>query len=105
MYVQDGLTASQPDAAWPCVPRWGAARTRNTSLATAAPQATYSRSALLIAAGLRLMVGRGAQRKQTSDTSAASAPGHEAWMPRSCRSTCMVAASTSYAAQRGAEIG
>jgi len=39
------------------------------------------------------------------DTSAASAPGHEAWMPRSCRSTCMVAASTSYEAQRGAEIG
>jgi len=32
---------------------------------------------------------------------AASAPGHTAWMPRSCRSTCMVAASTSYEAHAG----
>jgi len=41
---------------------------------------------------------RGAPRKQASAPSAAPAPGHKAWMARSCRSRCMVAASTSYEA-------
>ena len=38
------------------------------------------------------------QRKRTCVTLATSAPDRKAWMPRSCRSMCMVAASTSYEA-------
>ena len=59
------------------------------------------RSACVDRGPLRVSPSATAQRKQTSVTPASSAPGHTAWMPRSCRSMCMVAASTSYAADVG----
>jgi len=39
-----------------------------------------------VPAGSRLIADLGTQRKRASATSASSAPGHKAWMPRSCRS-------------------
>src|SRR5438094_1595558 len=55
----------------------------------------------LIAAAPPLTARRCAQQKRTSVTPAAPAPDGKAWMPRSCRSMCMVAASTSYEADAG----
>jgi hypothetical protein len=76
-------------------------RTRNTPLPAAAPSVTYSGRPKLAATSSRLSPPSTAQQIRTSVTSATLATGHKAWMPRSCRSMCMVAASTSYEAHAG----
>ena len=55
---------------------------------------------LLVGAGVAVQVvpALSPQRKRTCVTLATSASDRKAWMPRSCRSRCMVAASTSYEA-------
>ena len=53
------------------------------------------------ARGLRLISYIETDTRPTRRTSTAPAPDRTAWMPRSCRSRCMVAASTSYEAHAG----